>query len=85
MTKTLARDLAPHVTVNAIAPGTVLPPPDLGEARKQAILSTIPQARFGEACDIADLVVFLATKAPYVTGQIWSVDGGRSVSGPLVT
>ena len=85
LTKGLALELAPRVRVNAIAPGTVLPPPDLGEARKQAILSTIPQARFGEACDIADLVVFLATKAPYVTGQIWSVDGGRSVSGPLVT
>ncbi len=85
LTKGLALELAPSVRVNAIAPGTVLAPPDLEEARMQAILSTIPQARFGEAGDIADLVVFLATKAPYVTGQVWSVDGGRSVAGPLVT
>jgi NAD(P)-dependent dehydrogenase (short-subunit alcohol dehydrogenase family) len=45
--------------------------------------ASIPAGRFGTADDVAALAVFLATRAPYVTGQVWAVDGGRSLAGPL--
>jgi len=83
LTRSLALELAPDIRVNAIAPGTVLPPEALGESASEAIRGTIPQGRFGTPTDVAGLAVFLATGAPHVTGQIWSVDGGRSIAGAL--
>jgi pteridine reductase len=83
LTRALALELAPAVRVNCIAPGTVLPPEDLGPDALAALRRTIPARRFGSAEDIARTAVFLALQAPYVTGQIWAVDGGRSVGGPL--
>ena len=53
------------------------------EEDQAAILKTIPQGHFGGSEDIGKLAAFLALECPHVTGQIWSVDGGRSVSGPL--
>ncbi len=82
LTRALALELAPAVRVNAIAPGTVLPPADLAAPEMECIRSTIPAARFGEPRDIASLAVYLALHAPYVTGQVWAVDGGRSVGDP---
>lgn len=79
MTQSLAVDLAPHVRVNGIAPGAILwPQQSLPEDSKQAMLSQIPAARLGEAQDIADAALYLAN-AQYVTGQIITVDGGRSI------
>ncbi len=83
LTRALALELAPHVRVNCIAPGTVLPPEDFTEAQLDALRATIPAQRFGSPVDIARAAVFLALDAPYVTGQIWAVDGGRSVGGPM--
>ncbi len=83
LTRALALELAPDIRVNAIAPGTVLPPENLSSEALDTIQSTIPQGRFGQPSDIADLVVFLALKAPHVTGQTWAVDGGRSIAGAL--
>jgi pteridine reductase len=83
LTRSLAVELAPDIRVNAIAPGTVLPPETLSESASDAIRSTIPQGRFGVPTDVASLAVFLATGAPHVTGQVWSVDGGRSIAGAL--
>ncbi len=83
LTKSLAKDLAPYVRVNGIAPGAIMWPESLAEvneAQKKDILDKIPMQRTGVAEDIANTVIFLATKAPYVTGQIIAVDGGRSVS-----
>lgn len=84
MTKSLARDLAPEVRVNGISPGAILwPDQDEGEFDKdikQSILSRIPMKRPGEPADIAKTVVFLIKDAPYITGQIIAVDGGRSLS-----
>ena len=77
--RTLALELAPKVRVNAVAPGTVLPPADLSEEATQAIVAKAPLARVGSAADVAEAVVYLAT-APYVTGQELLVDGGRSVA-----
>ncbi|MEC7240806.1 MAG: SDR family oxidoreductase [Myxococcota bacterium] len=83
LTRALAVELAPAIRVNGISPGTVLVPEDLSEEDQAAILKTIPQGHFGGSEDIGKLAAFLALECPHVTGQIWSVDGGRSVSGPL--
>lgn len=78
-TKALAKDLAPHIRVNAVAPGSILwPESEVGDVDKQAdMLAKIPLARQGEPRDIAQAVAFLGLDAPYVTGQILAVDGGR--------
>ena len=83
LTRALAVELAPAVRVNGVSPGTVLPPPDLTAQQLADIVATIPVGRVGTADDIAKTVRFLALECPYVTGQIWSVDGGRSVAGAL--
>lgn len=82
LTQSLARELAPQVRVNGIAPGAILWPEqqgDLSEKAKQDILEKIPLQKRGSAQDIARAVLFLVTEAPYITGQILAVDGGRSI------
>jgi pteridine reductase len=81
LTKTLARELAPEVRVNAIAPGAILwPERDLDEMSKQRIVSRTLLKRSGEPADIARAVLFLVRDAGYMTGQVLTVDGGRSVA-----
>lgn len=82
-TRALALELAPTVRVNALAPGTVLAPVDLPQAALDGIVATIPMGRVGTADDIANAAVFLALRAPYVTGQVLAIDGGRSLGGPM--
>lgn len=80
LTRSLARELGPHVRVNAIAPGPVLWPEDgLDSALQAEIIDRTALKRPGSALDVARAVLFFATEAPYVTGQILAVDGGRSV------
>ena len=80
LTKSLARELGPHVRVNAIAPGPVMWPEDGVDEELQAkIIDRTALKRPGSAADVARAVLFFATEAPYVTGQILAVDGGRSV------
>jgi pteridine reductase len=82
LTRSLARELAPHVRVNAIAPGPVLwPEGDLDETLKQKILARTPLGRVGSAEDIARAAWFFAAEAPFVTGQVLAIDGGRSLGG----
>lgn len=79
LTRSLARELAPAIRVNAVAPGAIIwaePPPS--EAQKARILEGIPLGRLGQAEEIADAVDFLA-HAAYVTGQVLAVDGGRGL------
>ena len=80
ITKGLARELAPDVKVNAIAPGAMLEPPDVTwtEEQKSKVISSIPLNRMGSEKDISEAVKFLA-KSNYITGQIIKVDGGRSL------
>ena len=80
ITKGLARELAPDIKVNAIAPGAMLEPPDVTwtEEQKSKVISSIPLNRMGSEKDISDAVKFLA-KSNYITGQIIKVDGGRSL------
>ena len=83
LSKSLAKDLAPLVRVNGIAPGAILWPEqesELNETSKLKIIDKIPLSRQGSAEDIARTVLFLAKDAPYITGQIITVDGGRSLS-----
>lgn len=75
----LSLGLAPEVRVNAVAPGTVLPPADYEDDKLARIRERIPLQRFGEAEDVARAVVFLAENG-FVTGQTITVDGGRSVT-----
>ena len=80
LTRALARELAPDVRVNAVAPGAVLwPEAGMDEQRKQQILEQTPLHRPGSPADIARAVLFFAAEAPFVTGQILAVDGGRSI------
>jgi pteridine reductase len=80
LTRSLARELAPEVRVNAIAPGPVLwPEGGIAQERQEKILAQTPLHRAGTPDDIARAVLFFATDAPFVTGQILAVDGGRSI------
>jgi pteridine reductase len=79
LTQTLAVELAPHVRVNAVAPGSVLPPEKYSDPAREALRAKIPQGRLGSAQDIADTVLFLLTGPQFITGQIVAVDGGRSL------
>jgi len=80
ITECLALELAPRVRVNAVAPGTVLWPEGIPAARRRTLEARIPLGRVGTPADVAGAVRFLA-EAPYVTGCILPVDGGRRLSG----
>tara|TARA_B100001173_G_C15965653_1_gene537628 strand:- start:206 stop:931 length:726 start_codon:yes stop_codon:yes gene_type:complete len=81
ITKGLAKELAPEIKVNAIAPGAMLEPPDVTwtEEQKNKIIESIPLKKMGAEKDIAEIIYFLA-HADYITGQIIAVDGGRSLT-----
>ena len=83
LTRALAQELAPFVRVNAVAPGVILWPEggewQDEESRRRIIAHTLLK-REGEPDDIARAVLFLLQDAPYVTGQIIAVDGGRSIN-----
>ena len=80
MTKILAKELGPAVRVNGVAPGAILwPDNDLSEPAKLEILQRVVLKRSGEPVDIAKAVLFLIKDADYITGQILTVDGGRTL------
>lgn len=83
LTKALAQELAPHVRVNAVAPGVIVWPEE-GDwdntLRRQQIVEHTLLKREGEPDDIAKTVEFLLSNAPYITGQVIAVDGGRSIN-----
>jgi pteridine reductase len=82
LTRSLARELGPEVRVNAIAPGPVMWPADgrADPALQEKIVSRTLLQRSGSAADIARTALFFAADAPFVTGQVLPVDGGRSVA-----
>jgi pteridine reductase len=82
LTRSLAKDLGPDVRVNGVSPGAILWPDEgqgMSDALRAAIIKQTALKRAGEPEDIAAAVLFLVRDAPYVTGQIIAVDGGRSV------
>lgn len=76
LTRCLALELAPDVRVCGIAPGTVLFPDDYDAAMRSRVIANIPMGREGTPNDVANALLYLAT-APYVTGAVIPVDGGR--------
>jgi NAD(P)-dependent dehydrogenase (short-subunit alcohol dehydrogenase family) len=79
LTKTLARALAPDVTVNAIAPGAVLPPDEWDESAREHLARTTPLRRLGTPGDVASALLYLLEGGDYVTGETIVVDGGRLI------
>ena len=82
LTRSLARELGPEVRVNGVAPGPILWPEDEAWSdalARQRIVNTTLLKRTGEPDDVARTVRFLVQDAPYITGQIIAVDGGRSI------
>lgn len=82
LTKSLAKELAPDIRVNGIAPGTILWPENAGEISDEiqnTILKRIALKKIGDPSDIAKAILFLLRDAPYITGQILAVDGGRNL------
>ena len=80
LTRSLARELAPAVRVNAIAPGVILwPEGNNDEQAQHRIIARTPLDRMGTPADIQSAVLFLARDAKFVTGQVLYIDGGRSI------
>ena len=80
LTRSLAKDLAPDIRVNGVAPGAIeWPENDMSDEIKKKIVDQIPLGRTGDPVDVANCVVFLVRHATYSTGQIIAIDGGRSV------
>jgi 3-oxoacyl-[acyl-carrier protein] reductase len=77
-TKTLAKELAPAVCVNAVAPGIITWPAEFDESQRQRQLSFIPLKRIASFNEITEAVLFLLEN-DYITGQVLCVDGGRSI------
>jgi len=80
LTRSLAKDLAPDIRVNGVAPGAIAWPENgMSDAVKKSIIGQIPFGHTGAPADIAQAVLYLARDATYSTGQIVAVDGGRSL------
>ena len=81
LTQSLALELAPHIRVNAIAPGAALWPANTAPADPSHVIKNIPLGRIGGTEAITDAALFLIKGASYITGQIISVDGGKTLAG----
>ena len=80
MTRILAKELGPEVRVNAVSPGAILwPENDLSDSVRQEIVERVALKRSGEPLDIARAVKFLIGDADYITGQVITIDGGRTL------
>jgi NAD(P)-dependent dehydrogenase (short-subunit alcohol dehydrogenase family) len=79
VTRCLARALAPGILVNSVAPGSIMLPDKDLSSWSENVLKTTPLQRAGRAEDIAEMVLFLATSGEFITGQVFSVDGGKSI------
>lgn len=80
LTKALAKELAPNVQVNAIAPGPVLPPPNMSQSIKQRYAKKVPLERWGSPQDIANTIRFLIEGTDFMTGSVIFVDGGQLIA-----
>jgi pteridine reductase len=82
LTRSLARELGPAIRVNAVAPGPVMwPESGVDEALQRRIVARTALKRAGTPGDVAKAALYFATAAPFVTGQVLAVDGGRLVGG----
>lgn len=81
MTRALARELAPEVQVNCVAPGAILLPRGAPASRRRRLVRSIPAGRLGTPEEVAEAVAFLVEGPDFVTGEILRVDGGRHLRG----
>ncbi|MEM7496249.1 MAG: SDR family oxidoreductase [Myxococcota bacterium] len=79
LTSALVVELAPHIRVNAVAPGIIAAGQEKETAFMRRLRERVPARRLGTMRDVADAVVFLATRAPFITGHVLAVDGGRCI------
>jgi NAD(P)-dependent dehydrogenase (short-subunit alcohol dehydrogenase family) len=79
LTRGLAKALAPGILVNSIAPGTILFPGERRTRLHEKIIRATPLQKPGRPEDIAEMVLFLATSGEFITGQVFVVDGGKSI------
>ena len=80
LTKALAKELAPRVLVNAIAPGPILAPADMSPAQRKRVARRVPLKRWGSPEDILKAVLFLIEGGDYTTGSVVFVDGGSMIA-----
>jgi NAD(P)-dependent dehydrogenase (short-subunit alcohol dehydrogenase family) len=80
LTNALAKELAPNIQVNAIAPGPILPPNEMSAAARRRIAGRVPPARWGSPEDIANTVLFLIEGTDFMTGSTVFVDGGQLIA-----
>jgi pteridine reductase len=83
LTRSLAVELGPAVRVNGVAPGAILWPQDdeaYDQTTRERTIAATPMKRLGDPDDIARTVAFLAEDAPFITGQVITVDGGRHLT-----
>ncbi len=80
ITRSLAVELAPHIRVNGVAPGAIIFAPHHDETTQKRVIDRIPFKRLGSGEDIASAVFFVVEHAPYMTGEIINIDGGRAIA-----
>jgi pteridine reductase len=80
LTKALAIELAPHATVNAVAPGPILLPENFDAAETKQVIMETPLRRVGSPQDVANTIVFLLEGSDFITGAVVPVDGGRLIA-----
>lgn len=79
LTQSLAKEMAPAIRVNAIAPGVIMWPDNIEEEKKNEILNETMMKRTGNVEDITKAVLFFIKDADYITGQVLNIDGGRTL------
>jgi len=80
LTKALAKELAPRIQVIAVAPGPILPPPDMTPTERRRVVRRVPLKRWGAPEDVANAVVFAIEGTDFMTGSTIYVDGGRLIA-----
>ncbi len=80
LTKALAKELAPRIQVTAIAPGPILPPPEMSAAARTRVAARVPLKRWGSPQDIVNTVLFLIEGTDFMTGSTVFVDGGQLIA-----
>jgi pteridine reductase len=79
LTQALAKEFAPEVQVNAVAPGPVLLPDGFGQEERERVLRRVPLRRMGSPEDVANAVLFLVEGTDFATGSVVAVDGGQGI------